>query len=87
LQLELIAKIASNEFKAKCIKHISFARAQIEKDADIMVQKIIHRARMGMTATVGTESEPNPSGTQQKEADTYCETFYSFESNHTPLLC
>jgi hypothetical protein len=31
LQLELIAKIASNEFKAKCIKHISFARAQIEK--------------------------------------------------------
>jgi hypothetical protein len=52
-----------------------------------MVQKIIHRARMGMTATVGTELEPNPSGTQQNEADTYCESFYSFESNHSPLLC
>jgi hypothetical protein len=44
-QLEIFAKVASNEFRAKCIKHINLVRTQMERDAAAMVEKIMQRVR------------------------------------------
>jgi hypothetical protein len=71
IRLDIVAKIACNEFKAKCIKHINHARSQMNKEADAMVDKIIRRASMQDMLTLPNHLITPTKGSPQIIQDIY----------------